>query len=147
MEKKKILNIEKDLGSYAIIVRKEDKKIGIVTDGYDFFYLGGGIEKGETNLEALKRELIEEAGYTLKNIREFDTVGSFIYADEKGYLEVIANVYIAEFDAKVTEPIEKDHKVLWINPQDYIGKMCREWQEYILKEYIENEDKKWQNTP
>lgn len=140
-------NIEyrKRPGSYAIIVRKEDNKIGIVTDGYDFFYLGGGIEKGETNLQALKRELVEEAGYSLKNIREFDTVGSFIYAEEKGYLEVIANVYIAEFDSKIAEPIEKDHKVLWINPQDYIGKMCREWQEYILKEYIKNGDKKWQN--
>lgn len=137
---KKEENIEykKRPGAYAIIVRKEDNKIGIVTDGYNFFYLGGGIEKRENNLETLKRELIEESGYTLKNIREFDTVGSFIYSEEKGYLEVIANVYIAEFNAKITDSIEKDHKVLWINPQDYIGKMCREWQEYILKEYIKN---------
>lgn len=137
---KKEENVEykKRPGAYAIIVRKEDNKIGIVTDGYNFFYLGGGIEKRENNLETLKRELIEESGYTLKNIREFDTVGSFIYSEEKGYLEVIANVYIAEFNAKITDSIEKDHKVLWINPQDYIGKMCREWQEYILKEYIKN---------
>lgn len=124
-------------GSYAIMVRKEDKKIGIVTDGYDFFYLGGGIEKGETELEALRRELIEEAGYTIKNINKFDEVGSHIYAEEKGYLEVIAHVYTAEFDKKIAEPIEKDHTVLWINPEEYIGKMCREWQKYILEEYIE----------
>ena len=57
-------------------------------------------------------------------------------AKEKGYFEVIAHVYIAEFDKKITEPIEKDHTVLWVNPKDYIGKMCREWQEHILKEYI-----------
>lgn len=125
-------------GAYAIIERKEDKKIGIVTDGKDFFYLGGGIEKGETELEALRRELIEEAGCSIKNIKQFDTVGSYIYDTTKGYIEVIANVYIAEFEEKITEPIEKDHVVLWVNPQDYMGKMCREWQEHILKEYIEN---------
>ena len=108
----------------------------MVKNGNDNFYLGGGIEKNETELEALKRELIEESGYTITNIQEFDSVGSFIFAEEHGYLEVIANVYIAEFDEKVTEPIEKDHVVLWVNAEDYVGKMCREWQEYILKEFI-----------
>ena len=132
-------NIEyrKRPGSYSIMVRKEDNKIGIVTDGYDYFYLGGGIENKETQIEALNREMIEEAGYTIKNVKKFDEVGSYIWAEEKGYLEVLAYVYISEFDTKIAEPIEKDHKVLWVNPNDYVGKMCREWQEYILKEYIE----------
>lgn len=53
-------------GAYAIIVNKDNDKIGIVTDGEDYFYLGGGIENGETKLEALKREMIEEAGYSIK---------------------------------------------------------------------------------
>ena len=132
-------NIEyrKRPGSYSIMVRKEDNKIGIVTDGYDYFYLGGGIENKETQIEALNREMIEESGYTIKNVKKFDEVGSYIWAEEKGYLEVLAYVYISEFDTKIAEPIEKDHKVLWVNPNDYVGKMCREWQEYILKEYIE----------
>lgn len=132
-------NIEyrKRPGSYSIMVRKEDNKIGIVTDGYDYFYLGGGIENKETQIEALNREMIEESGYTIKNVKKFDEVGSYIFAEEKGYLEVLAYVYISEFDTKIAEPIEKDHKVLWVNPNDYVGKMCREWQEYILKEYIE----------
>lgn len=131
-------NIEykKRPGAYAIITRKEDDKIGIVTDG-DFFFLGGGIEEGETELDALKRELIEESGYTLKNITKFDEVSSYIYAEAKGYIQVMAYVYLAEFEEKIAEPIEKDHTVLWVNPEDYVGKMCREWQEYILKQYID----------
>lgn len=134
-EKDKNIEYKKRLGAYAIITRKEDNKIGIVTDG-EFFFLGGGIEEGETQLETLKRELIEEAGCTIKNINKFDEVSSFINSEKKGYIEVIAYVYLAEFDKKITEPIEKDHKVLWVNPEDYIGKMCRQWQEYILKKYI-----------
>lgn len=123
-------------GTYAIILDETEEKVGIVTDGNDYFYLGGGIENGETVLDALKRELIEESGYTIKNIEKFDEVGSYIFAEEHGYLEVIAYVFIAKFDKKIAEPIEKDHVVLWVNPEDYIGKMCREWQEYILKEFI-----------
>lgn len=134
------IEYKKRPGAYVIIIRKDDDKIGIVTDGKDYFYLGGGIEEAETELDALRRELIEESGYTLKNIQKFDKVGSFIYAKPHGYLEVIASVYIAELDEKIAEPIEKDHTALWINPKDYVGKMCRQWQEYILKEFIENKD-------
>ena len=124
-------------GAYAIIIKKDDDKIGIVIAKKDYFYLGGGIEKGETKLEALKRELIEESGYTIKNIKEFEEVGSYIFDEDKGYFEVIASVYIAEFDKKVTEPIEKDHTVLWVKPEEYVSKMFREWQRYIMKRFIE----------
>ena len=131
-------NIEyrKRPGAYAIIINKDDDKIGIVVTGERYFYLGGGIEKGETKLEALKRELLEESGYTIKNIKEFEEVGSYIFAEDKGYLEVVASVYIAEFDKKVTEPIEKDHTVLWVKPEEYVSKMFREWQSYIMKRFI-----------
>lgn len=132
-------NIEyrKRPGAYAIIINKDDDKVGIVTDGKAYFYLGGGIENGETKLDALKRELIEEAGYSLKNIKEFEEVGSHVFVEDKGFVEVIASVYIAEFDKKIAEPIEKDHTVLWIKPEEYVDKMYREWQRYIMKQFIE----------
>lgn len=128
-------------GAYAIIVNKDDDKIGIVKvitdEGIENFYLGGGIEEGETKLEALKREMIEEAGYTIKNIKELEEVGSYIFAEDHGYIEVIASVYIAEFDKKVAEPIEKDHNVIWVKPEEYVDKMFREWQTYIMEKFIE----------
>ena len=123
-------------GAYAIILREEDNKIGIVTDGNGIFFLGGGIEKGEDKLSALKRELIEESGYSLKNIQLFDKVSSYVYSGTRGYLEVQATIYIARFDKKITDPIEKDHEILWVEPEEYIGKLFYPWHNYVLKEYV-----------
>ena len=135
-KKEENVKYRKRPGSYAIITRKKDKKIGIVTDGKNNFYLGGGIEENETKIMALRREIIEESGYMITNIKKFATVGSFLRSETNEYLEVIANVYIVEFEEKITEPIEEDHTLLWVNAEDYIGKMYREWQENVLKEFI-----------
>ena len=132
-------NIEyrKRPGAYAIIINKNDDKVGIVTDGERYFYLGGGIKKEETQLDTLKRELIEEAGYTIKNIKKFNEIGSYIYEEDKGFLEIEAYVYIVEFDEKITEPIEKDHTVLWVKPEEYASKMFRQWHRYIMESFIQ----------
>lgn len=86
-------------GAYVIIEREEDNKIAIATDG-TWFFLGGGLEKGETELEALKRELLEESGYSIKDIKFFDKVTSWADGGKRGPLDVTATFYIAEFDKK-----------------------------------------------
>lgn len=125
----------KRFASYVIIERKEDNKIAIATDG-EWFFLGGGIEGEETELEALRREVIEESGYSIKNIQFFDKVNAWADGGPRGPLDVTATFYIAEFDRKVAEPIEKDHRVIWIDANDYIDKLYHEYQRYILREYI-----------
>lgn len=126
--------------SYVIIERKEDKKIAIATEGKTYFFLGGGIENEETEIEALKREVIEEAGYSIKNIKYFDKVTAWANGVKRGPLDVTATFYIANFDKKITEPIEKDHKVLWVNPKEYKDKLFHEYQRYILNQYINQKE-------
>ncbi len=125
----------KRFASYVIIERKEDKKVAIATDG-TYFLLGGGIENDETEIEALRREVIEESGYSIKNIEYFDKVTAWADGVKRGPLDVTATAYIAQFDEKVTEPIEETHKVLWVNPKEYVDKLFHEYQRYILEEYM-----------
>ncbi len=131
------VNYSKRPGSYVIVTRKNDKKIAIVLgDDSTYFFLGGGIENDESELEALKREVLEESGYSMKNINFFDKVSAWTDGVARGPLDITATFYIAEFDKKVTEPIEKDHHILWVNPDDYKDKLFHEYQRYILEEYI-----------
>lgn len=124
-------------GAYVIIESDEDDKIAIATDAVGvYFFLGGGIEENETPEEALKREVIEESGYSLKNIILFDKVASWCYSETRGYMDVEATIYIANFDKKVAKPIEEDHEIIWVNPLEYKNKLYHEYQRYILNKYI-----------
>lgn len=134
-KKKQGVKYKKRLSVYVIIERKEDNKIAIVTEG-DWFLLGGGIEEGETEIHALKRELLEESGYSIKDIKYFDKITAWANGKKRGPLDVTATFYTAEFDKKIAEPIEKDHKVVWVNANEYKGKLYHEYQRYILDEYV-----------
>lgn len=124
-------------GAYVIIERDEDDKIAIATDAVDvYFFLGGGIEENETVEDALKREVIEESGYSLKNIVLFDKVASWCYSETKGYMDLEATIYIANFDKNIVKPIEEDHEIIWVNPFEYKDKLFHEYQRYILNKYI-----------
>jgi sugar phosphate isomerase/epimerase/8-oxo-dGTP pyrophosphatase MutT (NUDIX family) len=127
-------NYTKRKGAY-VIIKKDKDKIAIANEGNKYFFIGGGIEAEETEKEALKREVLEETGYTLKNIEYFDTVKSYEYNENHGYLEIIATIYTAEFDEKVSEKIEKN-EIIICNPKEYEDKLYHEYQRYVLKKYI-----------
>ena len=132
------IKYKKRPGAYAIIERDEDDKIAIVTDNINvYFFLGGGVEENETKETALIREVKEESGYSLKDIKLFDNVYSYCYSDANGYMDIDASIYIAKFDKKVAEPIEKDHKLMWVSPLDYKDKLYHEYQRYILNKYLD----------
>lgn len=72
-------------------------------EGYleDEYYMpGGGVDEGETIIEALHREALEETGCKIKNIKELGQVT--FYMTERGKIDSYA--YVAEVDGKKGEP-------------------------------------------
>lgn len=132
--KKENIQYIKRQGAYAII-KQDGERISIANEDNEYFFIGGGIEKGEIELEALKREAIEETGYTLKNIKYLDKVKSYEYNENHGNLEIVATIYTAEFDKKIADKIEKN-KIITCKPRDYKDKLKHEYQRYVLRKYI-----------
>ena len=135
VKKEEGVKYKKRIATYAIIKRKEDNKVAIAKANGYYFLFGGGIEKEETEKEALRREIIEETGYTIKNIQYFDRITAWADGIKKGPLDVTATVYVVELDEKITEPIEKDHEIVWGEVKEYENKLYNEYQRYFLKEY------------
>lgn len=135
--KKAGIQYKKRICAYAIIERIQDKKIAIATDKSDiYFLLGGDREEDELIEENLKREIIEETGYSLRDVELFDKINSWCYNDKYGYLDIETTIYIAKLDKKILEPIENDHRILWVSSLEYKDKLYHKYQRYILNKYI-----------
>ncbi len=59
----------KRLAARAVIII-DGKVLLIKTNKGDYKFPGGGLEKGESHTIALKREVLEETGYTVSAVRE-----------------------------------------------------------------------------
>ncbi|MCQ2485946.1 MAG: NUDIX domain-containing protein [Clostridia bacterium] len=124
----------------AYIIPENDGKIGLIKSKGGFCFIGGGREKGENDSDCLKREVIEETGYGVK-IESFFASAEQYKPDQTdiGYFHPIQNYYIGQLTEKICKPIEEDHELQWIFPQDVVGKMALEMQEWALNEYLKSE--------
>lgn len=96
----------------------QNDKILLVKKNEQYSFIGGGIEKGESHEDCLKREFIEESGYELQDIKPFITVNCFWLAAGKWPLESLANFYIVKVKNKVCEPTEIGHIVEEVSIND-----------------------------
>ena len=133
-EKKENITYQERKCAYAILQGKEDK-VGLIEVRDEYFLIGGGIENNEDEIEALKRETIEEAGYSIKEIKKFEEVEAYYLDKERGYLKVVATIYIAELDEYIKNPIELGHKLIWISLKERKKEMFRKYQEAVVQEY------------
>ncbi len=122
----------------AVIFDKE-KKIALLHVGKHNYHKlpGGGIEKGEDKITALKRECLEEAGC---QIEISDEVGSILEYKDKWEMKQESFCYLAEVIGKkllpefTEEELGDEFKLLWVNldvainliktdkPENYEGK-------------------------
>lgn len=127
-----MLHNTRAIRALAVAIIRNEKGEVLVSPGYDrlkdeHFYrlLGGGIEFGESSLEALKREFQEEIGAELINCRLLK-VGENIFSFEGEQGHEIYFLYEAEFadsdkyhQASFTILDSKEEeKVIWLDLKD-----------------------------
>lgn len=93
-----------------LCVQRPKSKLAYISEKYEF--PGGKIEKGETNIDALNRELLEELNLNVDIKKIFMTV-----IHEYPDFELTMHSYICEVDSK--EIVLNEHISLeWLNIKD-----------------------------
>ncbi|MEK7614519.1 MAG: NUDIX domain-containing protein [Patescibacteria group bacterium] len=141
--------------SRAIVFDKDKNVALLYSTKKDYYKLpGGGVEKKETIASALKRELLEEIGCSVENIRELGIIEEY---RNKFELHQLSYCFLADIlGDKSTPHFEEDEiaegfEPVWmsieeaiktleseINVEDYEGKFIHLRDLTFLKEAIRN---------
>lgn len=122
-------------GAYVIPVK--NNQIGIIKTQKGYFFLGGGIENGESHTDCIERECMEEAGYKVLLKDKICSAESYYVHPTIGYFHPIQTYYAGELLSMVSIPLEKDHNFLWIEFNEIKGKMFLDMQNWALEQLFE----------
>jgi len=106
---------DQNRGKLVLLVRKRDRRVRRL----HWRLLKGGIDQGETKIEALEREILEETG--LKNIMILDQVHNYEFIF-RGMRHRVSSFLVR---ADSTEPVKLQESELsdyvWATPEDAKG--------------------------
>lgn len=98
--------------------------------------VGGGIECGETYDTCLKREFLEESGYSIECIEELCVVDCYWLAGGMWPMRFLANFYIVKLSSEVKKPIEENHEPIWAPIEDAEGLLPLPYHKEAIKYYL-----------
>ena len=79
-------------GAYIVPLRGDE--IGVVETPKGFFFLGGGIDAGETDIECITRECLEEAGYQVVIEKKICSAETYSEHPTIGFFHPIQSYYL-----------------------------------------------------
>ena len=116
-------------GAYAIIV-DERSKIAVVRVPDGVYLPGGGIERGESVAEALRREVLEETGLEVEIISSMGVARQ--YAWRVDWYNKIGHYFVCR---PVGEgiPSEPDHTLEWWSKRRAMSDLTHEAQRWMIE--------------
>ena len=138
----KIENVKYGFRETCFGIVYKDNEFYLTEKNGEISLIGGGVESNETYEETLKREFIEEAGLSIKNIKEFVTIDCYWITRNDDYMNSLANFYIVEVEDEIKEPTEEMSKLVIIKDIEIKDKLSLPYQKeainLFLKKYIDN---------
>lgn len=130
-------------GAYIIPIQNELIAVAKTPKGY--FLLGGGIEPGESEVETVIRECLEEVGCKAEVNELCHTAEAFTVHPRKAFFHPVQSYYSGEISAPFTEPVEKDHSLVWESIDFLRGRMFSQMQNWAIdifwNDYINKKSK------
>ena len=121
-------------GSYGVLI-KNNRAAVIKSPIFDkYFLVGGGIKSGETEIEALRREALEEIGYEIEIGERIGVATEYYYIEiHDQHVAKIGNFYRISLLDKVKNDAENE--LLWIE-KDELGELYHHSQQWIIEENL-----------
>ena len=105
-------------GAYAIILGA-DGHLLLVDERGELQLPGGGIDPGESPVQALHREIMEETGWRIAEPRRLGAFQRFVYMPDYGYWARKSQaIYTARAVRRIGPPTEGWHQPVWMAPGD-----------------------------
>ena len=129
-------------GAYAILpLKKRFLMVAQVGDDVEVMLPGGGIDPGESPLQALHREVLEELGWRIAFPRRVGAFRRFVFMPEYDlWAEKLCHVYVAHPVRKIAEPIEHDHHPLVLSADEAIDALGNAGDQMFMRQYIRKVD-------
>jgi len=107
-------------GAYAIILGSKGMLLTFqAAPHYEYQLPGGGIDPGETPLQALHREVTEETGWRIEPIQKLTTYKRYVFMPEyEIYAEKICHIYLARGIYPKDVVLEEGHQAIWLSEKD-----------------------------
>lgn len=104
-----------------------DEKIACVRVTRDTPYYdlpGGAVDGEETEVEALVREFVEEAGMTVHPIERIAEAGQYFRKSDGQPVNNVGGFWIAEMTAfDPSKKVEDDHELVWLHPRTALAEL------------------------
>jgi 8-oxo-dGTP diphosphatase len=104
------------VGAYAVLARGAQVLLTHQSQPRSEYQLpGGGIDAGETAVQALRREVFEETGWGIATPRRIGAFRRFVFMPEYDlWAEKLCLIYLARPTRRLAPPAESGHRAIWV---------------------------------
>lgn len=125
-------------GAYAVLHRANRFLITHQAQPVPEYQLpGGGIDPGESPIQALHREVMEETGWRIRILGRLGSYRRFTFMpDYDLHAEKICHIFVARPTIQQSEPIEPHHTSVWLNPWEAASRLSNNDDAAFLAQHI-----------
>ena len=118
---------------YAVILN-DGGEVAVARTPKGLVLIGGGVERGESERDALHREAYEESGYKIDIRNRLGIASQYVNNFAKGRFRLKRGVFfLCNFAERLGPPVEPDHELIWLSYNEAHRQLIRPFHQWALE--------------